>query len=85
MTGLYTLKARVELGQCFLITLRILYAAALTSSKPTKMGSPDSPVTGFHKSANLFTNPEPTRTKVKVTRTPFALYLSWCYTRIVRL
>ena len=78
MTGLYTLKARVELGQCFLITLRILYAAALTSSKPTKMGSPDSPVTGFHKSANLFTNPEPTRTKVKVTRAPFVLYLSWC-------
>ena len=46
----------------FLIPFRILYAAALTSSKPTKMGSSDSPVTGF-RSANLFTKPEPTRTK----------------------
>ena len=78
MTELYTLQARMELGRRFLIPFRILYAAALTSSKPTKMGSSDSPVTGFHKSANLFTNPEPTRTKVKVTRTPFALYLSRC-------
>ena len=58
MTGLYTLQARVKLGRCFLIPFRILSAAALTSSKPTKMGSSDSPVTGFHKSANLFTNPE---------------------------
>ena len=82
MTGLYTLQASVELGRCFSIPFRILYAAALTSSKSTKMGSSDSRVTGFHKSANLLTNPEPTRTKVKVTRTPFALYLSWCCTRI---
>lgn len=62
----------------FLISFRILYAAALTSSKPTKMGSSNSPATGFYKSANLFTNSEPTRTNVKVTRTPFSLYQSWC-------
>ena len=78
MTGLYTLQAHVKLGRCCLIPFRILYAAALTSSKPTKMGSSDSSVAGFHKSANLFTNPEPTRTKLKVKRSPFALYLSWC-------
>lgn len=47
----------------FLTPFRILYAAALTSSKPTRIGSSDSPVTGF-KVLSLFTKPEATPVEV---------------------
>ena len=74
---IYTASAR-ETRSMFFNSFSYPVCCSTDIFKTDKMGSSDSPVTGFHTSANLFTNPEPTRTKVKVTRTPFALYLSRC-------